>query len=112
MTITIEVFMWAVGTLLGSLLALLGFIVNFILKSQKTAHENSKTMIYDLKAEFYVYKLDITNSVASIKKEQDEIKFNYLKRFESVNNNIHSVKEEIVNKIHDLHTAIVESKNN
>lgn len=107
-----QLFMWAVGTLLGCIIALVGFIVNFILKSQKSNDQKTETMIYNLRSEFHVYKLELTNLVTSIKKDQDEIKYNYLKRFEIVNNNIHSVKEEIVNKIHDLHTAIIEKDGN
>ncbi len=111
MTISLDAFMWSVGILLSVVIALIGFIVNYILKSQSTASKSMETTIFNLKAELYAWKLEVSNSVIAVKKEQDEIKYNYLKRFDGVNTNIYNVKEEVISKLHDLHTLLIEKNN-
>lgn len=114
MTITLDAFMWTCGILLTVIIALIGFIVNYILKSQAASAKSAENAINSLKVEFSEYKTELTALVNVVKKEQDEIKFNYLKRFEIVNDNVHNTKEEIIGKIHDLHTVLIQSipKNN
>lgn len=110
-TISPQVFMWVVGSLVAALVALIGFIVNYILRSQAVAKKELEMAIYNMRADFHVYKNEMNASISSVVKEQSDIKFNYLKRFEVVNTNIHETKEEIIGKIHDLHTALIEKKN-
>lgn len=110
MTVSLQLFTWIISIFLGVLISLVGFIVAYILKNQSNIAKTATVDLANLKIELHVWKVDIERSVSSVKKEQDEIKFNYLKRFESVNANIHAVKEEIIEKIHDLHTSIIENK--
>lgn len=82
--IDLSVLFWVVGIMLGVLTPLVGIIYNSL---------NAK--ITELKQEVR----DLGADVKAVEKENGKIRTNYIDRFNTVNNNISSTKESILEKI-------------
>lgn len=84
--------MWITGALVTTILGLSGFTIKFILRSKDSEIKSLK------------------DDISSTQTELNKIKINYLDRFEKVNSNISSTKEEILEAVHGLALSVMQVK--
>ena len=101
-------------TLIDSILGILGFLLTAMATLASiyftSVIKNLQKQIDDNKAQFAIALFELKEKLIKIDDEVQEIKGNYLKRFESVNKNISDGNAIILEKISALHIIVVTIK--
>ena len=101
-------------TLIDSILGILGFLLTAMATLASiyftSVIKNLQKQIDDNKAQFAIALFELKEKLIKIDDEVQEIKGNYLKRFETVNKNISEGNAIILEKISALHIIVVTIK--
>ena len=101
-------------TLIDSILGILGFLLTAMATLASiyftSVIKNLQKQIDDNKAQFAIELFELKEKLIKIEDEVQEIKGNYLKRFETVNKNISEGNAIILEKISALHIIVVTIK--
>ena len=101
-------------TLIDSILGILGFLLTAMATLASiyftSVIKNLQKQIDDNKAQFAIALFELKEKLIKIDDEVQEIKGNYLKRFETVNKNISDGNSIILEKISALHIIVVTIK--
>lgn len=112
MSISIDIFLWTLGSFLIILMALIGFTVRFMIKFQKLVSDNlSQNMInISINSDKKIEEISERQDEAS--KEVKAIKENYISRFEKITRLINQTDKNLLKEISDIKVALVTIGNN